>query len=187
MYSQMKRLVLSAMIAVGALAPAAHAKVRTIAPPGNSGVQQYDEIIPTVSGSRPTSSVHPVSVAGGGHNGGGPSGSQASGGLIKASTQQQLAAQGAAGADAAALARATAPSILRQTTPAGAKKSSASSGRSAGAAIQTGGGTSPVGAVADTLTGSTSSGGLGTLLPVILLVTLVGSAAWAVLRRRGET
>lgn len=179
----MWRLILSAVLAIGVLAPIAHAKDRTIAPPGNSGVQQYVESVPTASGGRPTGTLQGVGGPGGGHNGGGHTGG---GGSITPSSQSRLAAQGAAGADAAALARATAPRIFRRRAPKGVQQSSAGTRRAVGRAARRGG-ASPVGAVADTLAGSTGTGGLGPLLPVILLVTLLGSAALAAVRRRGQT
>lgn len=70
----MWRLILSAVLAMGVLAPIAHAKDRTIAPPGNSGVQQYVESVPTASGGRPTGTLQGVGGPGGGHNGGGHTG-----------------------------------------------------------------------------------------------------------------
>jgi hypothetical protein len=164
----MKRLVLGVAIALGVLAPAAHATIRTIAPPGNSGVQQYLESVPTASGNRPTNSVHVGGAGGGGRHGGG-------GGGITPSTQRRLTALGAAGAGVAALTKATAPRISRRTPRRAAKRLAAGGGRAA---------KSPVAAVADTLAGSTS--GLGTLLPVILLGTLLGSAAIVVVRRYGH-
>jgi hypothetical protein len=160
----MKRLGLGVVIALGVLVPAAHATNRTIAPPGNSGVQQYLENVPTASGNRPTNSIH----AGGSGGGGG-------GGGVSPSTQRRLAALGVAGADTAALAKATAPRIPRRTAGRGSKPLAAGGGP----AVR-----SPVAAVADTVTGSTT--GLGILLPVILLGTLLGSAAIAVVRRHGR-
>jgi hypothetical protein len=165
----MKRLGLGVVIALGVLAPAAHATNRTIAPPGNSGVQQYVESVPTASGNRPTNSVHVGGAGGGGRGGGG-------GGGISPSTQRQLTALGAAGADTAALAKATGPRTSRRTQRRAAKPLVAGGGRAA---------KSPVAAVADTVAGSTS--GLGTLLPVILLGTLLGSAAIAIVRRHGRS
>src|ERR1700758_2135226 len=102
----------------------AQARVHTIVPPGNSGVSQYLETVPTAGGGQPTNSVHPVAGPVGGSGGssgaGGSGGSAASGGTagnagagggtpIAASTQRALAAQGPTGAAAAALAVATAP------------------------------------------------------------------------------
>src|SRR5450755_4791693 len=64
----MKVVLLALLIALGVAVPA-EARFRTIAPPGNSGVGQYVETLPTAGGSRPTNTVHPV--AGGSHGGGG--------------------------------------------------------------------------------------------------------------------
>jgi hypothetical protein len=167
----MKRLVLGVVIALSVFAPAAQATLRTIAPPGNSGVQQYLENVPTASGNRPTNSIHVGGAGGGGGHGGG-------GGGITPSTQRRLTALGAAGANAAALAKATAPRISHRARGRTAKPPRA---------LRAGGGRaakSPVAAVADTVSGSTS--GLGILLPVILLGTLLGSAAIAVVRRHGR-
>ena len=73
----MRRFAL-ALIAVLALPASAAAKggTTTIAPPGNSGVSQYVETVPTAHGGQPTSSVH-KGGGGSGHaqGGGGPGGS----------------------------------------------------------------------------------------------------------------
>ena len=142
------------------LPASALAKPRTIAPPGNSGVSQYQEDVPTAKGNRPTNTI----VPGGGSHGGG-----SSGGTISTSTLRALDKQGSAGRKAAALAEATAPG---STPPA----------KSGGA--NTDPGSSPVSSVVKALTGSSSSGGLGPLLPIILIVSLLGAAALALLRRR---
>ena len=98
--------------------PASAEASKTIAPPGNSGVGQYVETVPTAGGGRPTSTVHP----GGGAVGhpGGPGGTSSGGGAgggsaITPSTQHALAAQGPAGVAAAALAEATAPQRPRSS------------------------------------------------------------------------
>jgi hypothetical protein len=57
---------------------------------------------------------------------------------------------------------------------------------SPGSAKAANGGDSALGSLAAALTGSASSGGLGALLPVILVVALLGTAAMAILRRRGH-
>src|SRR2546421_8033190 len=60
--------LLFAMLPAPAILPAtAIAKRHVIAPPGNSGVSQYVETVPTAQGGRPTSSLH-------GHGGGGAGG-----------------------------------------------------------------------------------------------------------------
>jgi len=157
----MRSAVIGLLVLVSLVLPAsALAKVRTIAPPGNSGVSQYQEDVPTAKGNRPTNTITP---SGGTHGGG------SSGGTISTSTLRALDKQGAAGRQAAALAQATAP---------GSAHPSKSGGANANA------GSSPVSSVVKALTGSSSGGGLGPLLPIILIVSLLGAAAIALLRRR---
>jgi hypothetical protein len=167
-----------------ALPASAPAKNRTYAPPGNSGVNQYVESVPTAGGKKPANSVH----AGGGSGGGG-GGSSSS---IPASTQQQFARQGAAGRAAIALAQATAPSGGSASARTG-RHGSGRSGNGAttgsaspGTAPRTAAGFSPVSSLLKTFTGSTA-GGLGALLPIILVVSAVGAMAMAIFRRRRET
>lgn len=169
-------LVLSAV-----LAPSAAAKHTPLAPPGNSGIGQYVEIIPTASGSRPTSTIHRRggargSTAAGVGQGGGPGGSSG----VSGATAHALSADGPTGAAAANLARATAPRgvtahqrhVLVRVFPPTASVAGAPS---------------PVSSVLGGLTGSSSSGGLGLLLPVLLIVTLVGAGALALIRHRKPT
>jgi hypothetical protein len=77
------------------------------------------------------------------------------------------------------VARATAP---RQAHPAAARAAS-QSGSSVKTAVN-GNGSSPVGSLLKAVTGSTSNGGLGPLLPVILIGSLFGAAALVLVRRR---
>jgi hypothetical protein len=174
----MKRVVLLALVMALCASVPAQARLRTIAPPGNSGVGQYDETIPTAGGSRPTNTVHPVGGTSHGSGGGGAGGSTGTGGggSISSSTQHALAAKGPVGAAAAALAKATAPSGPRRA------RSTAASGT--GSSVPTGSAGSPVSTVIKAVTGSASSGGPGPLLPVILVCSLLGATALALLRRR---
>ncbi len=197
----MKRFLLSFAIALGVSAPA-QATVHNVAPPGNAGVNQYIESIPTDHGNQPTSSVHRKSSpghsggavggtgsSGGGGAAGGSTGSGAAGGSsgsgapVPVSTQRALSSRGADGRAAAALASGTAPRLVPRHT----------SGRSAASPVpipapaRVSGGSSALGSLASALTGSASSGGLGALLPVMLIVALLGSAAMAIRRRRTET
>lgn len=186
------RPVVLALLLVVAFAVPAQARVIRIAPPGNSGVSQYDETIPTAGGSRPTSTVHPVGGgshgsggSGGSHGSGGAGGSSGSGGssgggsTVSPSTLHALAAHGPQGAAAAALAQATAPARSR---PAAAKTGTRADPPTA--AGSGGNGSSPVTSLVKAVTGSTSSGGLGPVLPVILIGSLLGAAALALMRRR---
>src|SRR5437764_366963 len=63
----MRRSII-ALVAALAFPAAAAARGHTIAPPGDSGVQQYVETIPTAHGGKPTSGLH---GGGSGHHGGG--------------------------------------------------------------------------------------------------------------------
>lgn len=162
------------ILALGAPA-SAQARVHTIAPPGNSGVGQYLETVPTAGGAQPSNTVHPVAGALGG-SGKPPRGSAGAtgspgGGAISSSTQRALAGRGPTGAAAVALARATAPTPTR---PADPKATSAVSG----------GGASPAASVLKSLTGSSSGSGLGPLLPSLLIISLLGAAVLALVRRR---
>jgi hypothetical protein len=146
------------------LPASALAKLPTIAPPGNSGISQYQEDVPTAKGNQPTDTI----VPGGGSHGGG-----SSGGTISPSTLRALDRQGSAGRRAAALAEATAPGSVRSAKSGGANTSGNS-------------GSSPVTSVVKALTGSSSNGGLGPLLPIILALSLLGAAVLALLRRRAS-
>jgi hypothetical protein len=177
-----RRIAIALVVALGVPA-SAQARVHTIAPPGNSGVGQYLETVPTAGGAQPSNTVHPVvgalgksgkppgtGATGGGGTPGGAAGSPG-GGAISSSTQRSLANQGPSGAAAAALARATAPAPTRRVGP---RATSAVSG----------GGSSPATSVLKSLTGSTSGGGLGPLLPSLLIASVLGAAVLALLRRR---
>ncbi|MGN6869071.1 MAG: hypothetical protein ACTHMY_11790 [Solirubrobacteraceae bacterium] len=167
----MRRIAIALVLALGAPA-SAQARVHTIAPPGNSGVGQYLETVPTARGAQPTNSVHPVvGGVGSGRPPGGTQGTAVSpaGSAIPPSTRRALARQGATGAAAAALAQATAP-----TPRAATGEKSAMSG----------GGSSPASSVIKTLTGSNSGSGLGPVLPTLLIVSLLGAAVMALVRRR---
>jgi hypothetical protein len=141
----------------------------SIAPPGNSGVSQYREDVPTAKGNRPSSAFTP--------GGGGSNGSGTSGASVSSSTLRALDKQGSAGRKAAALAQATAPGT---GSPAGPKTVKTNIG-------STDSGASPVTSVVKALTGSSNGGGLGALLPIILIACLVAFTALAVLRRRRAT
>lgn len=132
------------------------------APPGNSGVSQYIEDVPTASGGKPSSSV--VIPPSGGSGGSGGVGSSS----IPASVSQKLDRDGRNGRQADALAKATSgasgsgharPAVRAATAP-------------------------PSRQVLSALDGSTGGGGLGVLLPVILIGSLVVVSAAGLLRRR---
>ncbi len=172
----MRRIAIALVLAL-AVPASAQARVHTIAPPGNAGVGQYLETVPTAGGGQPTNTVHPA--AGALTGSGGPrdpgSGASAGGsGAVPPSTQRALARHGATGAAAASLAQVTAPS--RASSP----------GRSthARARVSTAEGSSPASSVFKSLTGSSDGGGLGPLLPSLLIASVLGAGVLAVLRRR---
>jgi hypothetical protein len=160
-------LVLLALV----LPTTAYAHAKTVAPPGNSGVSQYLETIPTAQGGRPSATVN---------SGGNASGGQ---GALSAATERAFAKQGAIGVQAAALVNATAPS------PAGSRSSHKGTATLAPSASQgpppSGGiGDSAASSVAKALTGSSSGSGLGWLLPAILASLAIAGGAVALIRRR---
>jgi hypothetical protein len=188
-------LVLAILLATPAWA---QARVHTIAPPGNSGVGQYLETVPTAGGGQPSDTVHPrTGGVGAGHSGraggppssggpgptGGSGGAGATGGsagaTIAPSTQRALDQQGPAGVAAAALAQATAP--RGAGSPAPVDRAGPSSSVSAASSSD---GSSPASSVFKAFTGSSSGGGLGSLLPIVLIGTVLAAAVLALVRRR---
>jgi len=183
-----KSMVLVACLLASLGEPAiAVAHLRTIAPPGNSGVSQYVEDIPTARGPRPTSTINPGGGGSGassspgasGRGSASPTGRGSAGGVgrtstgVPASTLRALARHGASGRRAAALAVATAPAVARHAR--GKAKREA------------GDGTSPLLALVKTATGGSSGGaGLGVLLPVIFALVAAGGVALGLMRRRAS-
>jgi hypothetical protein len=179
----MKRIpiLLIAVVAV-ALPAAASARgcTHSIAPPGNSGVNQYVETVPTAGGGCPTSTIH----SGGTH-----------GGAVSPGTTHALSSLGANGRGAAAFADATGTVRARTSQVRASQKHKGSSshsqttlggpsGGSGGSGGNSGSGGSPASAVIKTLSGSGGGGGLGVLLPIILAAVAVAAAGLAVTRRR---
>src|SRR5450631_4354438 len=193
----MKTFLLAALAAL-ALPGAAIARSNTVAPAGNSAVSQYVENVPTAKGSRPANTIHVGGGGGGGGGGSGIGGSSGSGGgtgggggssALSANTQQALSRQGGDGLAAAALARATAPATLVVTTkvhgtPATAGSSTPQPAGSTGSSSGSGSSSSVVGTLVNALTGGSSQGGLGPVLPVLLVICAVGAVALGFRRRR---
>jgi hypothetical protein len=178
----MKRVVLA--LAILLVVPAwAQARVHTVAPPGNSSVGQYLETVPTAGGGQPTNTVHPHTggAVSGRSGGGGPTGGNTGAGAsvtVPPSTRRALAAQGPTGAAAAALAQATAPA---QSAPHASHGDQTSPPPSATSSRD---GLSPAVSVFKAFTGSTSKGGLGPLLPIVLIGSVLAGAVLALVRRR---
>lgn len=175
----MRRIAIA--LAVALATPSwAQARTHTIAPPGNSGVGQYVETLPTAGGGQPTSTVHSGGAGGPVGRGGTGGGPGSSGGAVASSTQRALARQGPIGDATAALAQATAPRRTRPAARSGHGRANPSGlGASGG-----GGGSSPSTSVLKALSGSTSSGGLGPLLPIALIGSVLAAAVLTLVRRR---
>ena len=158
--------------------------MHTIVPPGNSGVSQYLETVPTAGGNQPTNTVHPRAGGVGAGGSGGPGSTGGNGGSgavvnIAPSTQRALAGKGPDGVAAAALAQATAPR-------GGSSNMSARGGAAASSAqvASTDAGASPTASVFKALTGSTGGGGVGPLLPIVLIGSVLAAAGLGLTRRR---
>jgi len=177
----MRRIAIALVVAL-AIPSVAQARVHKIAPPGNSGVGQYLETVPTADGGQPTNTIHPGGVGvgvGRGRTGGGPD--STSGGALTASTQRALAKQGPTGEAAAALAAATAPRRARPAAHSSGARRESSTSTSGGP------GSSPSTSVLKALSGSTSGGGLGPLLPIALIGSVLAAAVLTLMRRRGTS
>jgi hypothetical protein len=131
------------------------------APPGNSGVSQYIEDVPTASGGKPSSSVV-IPPGGSGGNGGAGSSS------VPSSVSQKLDRDGSSGKQADALAKATGGASGSGHARPAVRAAAAPPSRQVLAALD----------------GSTGGGGLGVLLPVILIGSLAVVSAAGLLRRR---
>jgi hypothetical protein len=180
-------LVLGALLLLTAASPAGAAP-RTV-PPGHSGASQYTETLPTAGGEQATGEVAPATPAGGGaKGGGGGTGSGASGGggatdageagpapaptpteALGARDAKRLEGLGPEGKAAANLAAAASPAA----SPSGHRSAAAKADAS-----------SPVRQVVGQLTGTSGSGGMGILLPLLIVASVLLAAAFAFTRRR---
>ena len=176
------RSLLVALIIALTLPAAADAKRRVIAPPGNSAVNQYVEVIPTGGGSRPSSTLP---------SGGGRPGAP---GVLSPAAERALGRGGSDGHSVAALVSATAPGPPRDAKSLRVRGPSRRGGSSGGAAkapgpLQSdaapGGAVNPLRTLGAALTGS-STGGLGPLLTIILAVIALGGGTLALRRRRSS-
>jgi hypothetical protein len=144
--------LLALTLAFPAAAPAADPP-RSIAPPGNSGVDEYRETVPGDDGDHPTNpGNHPSNGRDGLSVRGGGSSHQP----VTATQRHQLERLGPDGRTLAAVVDATSPPTTHK------RRSIAGSGRS------------PVIPVVEVAFGRDGSGGLGALLPAVLLVSALG-------------
>jgi len=149
--------VLAALVALVliALPSGATAQTReTNAPPGNSAIDEYLETIPGATGNQ-----RPRAPGAGGVG--------ANPGALTPSERARLERLGPDGKALADAVDATAPAKPKQSVPVPAAE-----------------GRSPLGEVVDAAVGRDGGAGMGALLPAILLATLLGFVALAVMRRR---
>lgn len=171
---RMFRVFVIVLTALAIAVPAAQAQN---APPGNSGIDEYVEAVPSTSGSKPTN--------------------QASGkdGKVLTSTQQKaLEAQGPDGAAAAALAqRFGTPGTgkAHEQQSAGTKKDDGADKSTGGATGDDsndsrgpgGSGSSVASSLSKAVLPGSDSGGLGPALPIILVAITAAGVGVVVLRR----
>ena len=182
------RILPIALLCLGVPATAA-ARLRTVAPPGDSGISQYAEVVPTAAGATPPRG------GGGGAVGG-------KGSALTASQRGHLNALGPDGRALAAVVYATAPQALGVPVPSRAATRSATGvGRAGGsgggstgspgasgspaasAALPSSSRSSPVSMLLGAAAGD-GGGGLGIWLPGFMLVSALGVGVLAVRRRR---
>jgi hypothetical protein len=184
----MRKIVL-ALAVVLALPAAASARGhhKSVFPTGNSGINQYLEVVPSATGGQPANTIHTHHNGGGGAAGGGgssgSSGGGPSGGAVAPSTTHALASSGALGSTAAALAQASAPSGVHGISSSTGSHTRAHGNEPPAASQGAVPHHSTASGVLDAFTGSASHGGLGSLLPALLIVCAVGAIV-AVIRRR---
>lgn len=186
--------VLAASLTLTAV-PASAASDATIIPPGNPAANQYTEAIPTSRGNKDTES----------HSRRSPKEA------LGSKNAKKLEGQGADGRATAELAAETAPATATErgekssdgsgqkatTDEGGAAGASGGNGGSGGGGTPNGSGGEPaakqtassdgssgLGEVVSQATGSDSSGDLGLLLPLMIVLVLAGSVAYAIRQRR---
>jgi hypothetical protein len=180
------QVTLATALVVSACVAGSAAAAQGVVAPGHSGNSQYTETLPTAGGETPTEGVGHQAAgtpAGGGGNssgggdssGGGEEAAAVTGGspspaeALGSKNAKRLEKAGPAGKAAAQLAATTSGS------PAG--KSTASSGHE-------GDGSSPVGQVVGQLTGTSTSQGIGLLLPILIVMAAVFALGFVIVRRR---
>jgi hypothetical protein len=127
-------------------------------PPGVSGANQYKETLPGAGGNEPTSDV----AAG--------MSDKTPAKALGHANAARLEALGPEGREAAQLAAAGAPGhVVGKQAPEGTPGTPGSSG---------------LGQVLGQLTGSSDSGGMGLLLPLLIAMSIVAAAAYGLGRRR---
>lgn len=182
----------SIFAAVAILAIPASAVAAAYVPPGNSAATQYTEAVPTAGGPKATgNSKHRQSST--------PDK------VLGKRNAEKLDAQGQEGKEAAEVAAATAPDTSAvETGSGGASQGNGAAGtgdskpengagspsrQDDGASSATTrssdpDGSSALGEVASQVTGSSSSGGIGLLLPLAIVAAVAGAIAYLIRQRR---
>lgn len=182
-------LAIASLVSLALLPASAGANGKRVAPPGNSAVSQYLEVVPTAGGGRPSTAIGSGGSVGSPGSGG--SGGYGASSALTPAIQHALAQQGSAGQRVAALANSTGLAARARTarhrhhTQMTAPSNAGASGRRT-TSSRTNGGT-PLTTLAKALAGSSASGGLSPLLPAVLIVTALGGGLLAALRRRRTT
>jgi hypothetical protein len=137
-----------------------------LVPPGNSAVNQYTETFPTAKGAAKTRK-------------GGKRVNRSPAKVLGTDNARRLQAEGGVGREVAAVVAATAPTATAPsaTQPDRAPRDSGSNG--AGPS-----GSSGFGEVIAQATGSSDSGGLGIVLPLLILAAIAASAIYFWRQRR---
>lgn len=173
------RFALALVLALALLSPGASAAAQEVnAPPGNAGIDQYLETVPSSEGETPSGGVKTPQT-----------GDQ--GPVLTPRQRRALAAQGPDGVAAATLAERY--GVERSARGTGASTASgATVGRQVAPDDRGGGDVGPaesrstLEAVAESLSPSGSAGGMGPALPVLLLITAALGVMGVVLRRRAS-
>jgi hypothetical protein len=171
---QLTLFPLALLLALAVAAPSS-ARNRSRTPSGNSAISQYLESIPGAGGGSPTNTIQPSNESHSSPSAGGGSYSAHS-----SLSARRLAALGADGAAVSSLVGATAPPSRSGIGAPG----SAGTGRNPGGTL--GVGAPPRGAFSPS-TSSAGGGGVGVVLPVLMGLSLIGTIALAILRRRHAT
>jgi hypothetical protein len=169
--------LLSVTVAGALFLFSASGTAQAVVPPGHAVGNQYVETVPGAGGEEATAPSHhatggggPGGDAGNGSSGssGGPAGTPAA--TLGTKTAHRFEKAGSAGQATANLAAATDPSAQRH----------AELGRHQGG----NGGESPLKQVVGHLTGTSGDSGMGVLLPLLILMTILVAAAFVFTRRR---
>jgi hypothetical protein len=156
----------AATTVVLALCAAAPAAADTVAPPGNSGVDQYMEVVPSAKGPKAPGTEQRA---------------------LSSTVQHKLQSHGAEGRRLAQIVRTTAPAQAATPKRSQPKRKAGDPAVKHSAAQRPAPvprGASPLSSVAKAIGDGSGSGGMGPILPLLLVVSTTVLAALALWRRR---